>query len=223
MVIKMFLLLLPFVTLVSRAQSVEVKKEDGRIEGENTTGYQVALAAPADEVRNSFSRYLKNLGRTRQSGDYITLAEPVIGGKKFGSTLYATTKPSGNATSAWVGTRGMEPGLNRTLEKLVYDFGVTFHKEKIQMQIDESMQALQAVEKQQSRLVNQNRDLSNKIENNKREKIALEKALVNNKIELEDLTKKLADNIKAQDSVAIATEQISKVVEMHKQSQRKVQ
>jgi hypothetical protein len=78
------------------------------------------------------------------------------------------------------------------------------------------------VEKQQMRLVNQNKDLENKIEGNKREKIQLEKSLKNNKVELMTLTKKLEENKKAQDSVAIATEQIKKVVEMHKERQRKI-
>src|SRR3546814_4443436 len=64
--------------------------------------------------------------------------------------------------------------------------------------------ALQAVEKKQMRLVNQHKDLSNKIENNKKQKIELEKSLVENKIDFEDLTKKLEGNARAQDSVAVA-------------------
>jgi hypothetical protein len=225
MVAKMFIVLAGLLPFGAFAQSVVTKKKASRVEGENVTGYEVSLGAREDEVRVSLTKFLKAIGRTRQSGDYITISEPVVGGKKYTQTLYAITRSSGNSASAWIGMQsnvGEESGLDRDLDKLAYDFGVTFHREKIQTQIDESLRALQAVEKQQSRLVNQNEDLNHKIENNKREKTALEKSLVDNKIELDDLKRKLADNGKAQDSIAVTAEQIRKVVEMHKERQRKV-
>ena len=138
--------------------------------------------------------------------------------------LYAACKQSGNNSTAWIGVadEGKESGIDRNLEKLVYDFGVAFHREQIQAQIDESVRALQVVEKQQQRLVNQNKDLNNRIESNKLEKIQLEKSLVQNKAELEQLTRNLAANGRAQDSVSVAAGQIRKVVEMHKQRQQGV-
>lgn len=118
---------------------------------------------------------------------------------------------------------GDESHITEELRKLIYDYAVAFYREQIQLQIDESLQALQAVEKKQMRLVNQHKDINNKIDNNKKQKIALEKALVENKVELEDLSKKLESNVRAQDSVAVASGQIKKVVEMHRERQRKVQ
>ena len=100
--------------------------------------------------------------------------------------------------------------------------GVTFHRDKIQKQIDESIRAAQAVEKQQQRLVNQNRSLNSKLESNKREKVQLEKSLQDNATELITLTNQLAKNKKDQDSVTLATDQIKKMVELHKERQRKV-
>lgn len=225
MVVRMFFILLMIAPIAAIAQSVEVKKESSRIEGENTSGYQVMLSASEDEVRSSLSRYLKALGKTKLSGDYITMADPVIAGKKYAGILYATTRVNGTNAAAWIGVpsgSGEESSLDRDIEKLVHEFGVTFQREKIQAQIDESLRALQVVERQQVRLANQNKDLSNKIESNKREKIHLEKSLVANKIELDELTKRIEANAEAQDSVAIATEQIKKVVQMHKEKQRRV-
>lgn len=225
MVLKRFLLLLTLVPFALHAQTITVKQEDSRIEGRSATGYQVALDAAEDEVRNSLHKYLKAVGKTKMSGDYMTVAEPLIAGKKYSLTLYATTIAAGGNTIAWLGMgseNGEESRRSSDLEKLAYQFGVTFHREKIQAQIDESLRALQAVEKQQGRLSNQNKDLNNRIESNKREKIQLEKSLVDNKLELQDLTKKLEANSKAQDSVAIATDQIRKVVEMHRERQRSV-
>lgn len=217
-----FLALLPF---SAAGQTIEVKKETFRIDGENTAGYQVEIAAPDEEVKTSLLKFLKNVGKTKQSGSIITVAEPLIGGKKHFATLYSAARGTGDTGAAWMGIRaeeGEESSLNRDIEKLVHDFAVTFHREKIQIQIDESLRALQAVEKQQLRLLNQHKDLNNKIEHNKREKIQLEKELADNKVELEDLKIKLEANSKAQDSVTVATEQIRKVVELHKARQQKV-
>ena len=217
-----FLAVIPF---AARAQALEVKKETSRIEGQNTAGYQVAMAASESEVKNSLTKYLKGMGKTRISGDYITLAEPLINGKKYPNTLYATTRVTGNTVAAWIGMPSVEgkgAAQDSDLSQLAYDFGVAFRREQIQLKIDESLRAVQAVEKQQSRLVNQNKDLTIKIETNKREKIQLEKALAGNKVELETLSKQLQDNKKAQDSVAAAGEQIKKVVEMHKAKQSQV-
>ena len=222
---RRFVFLLMLLPLVTGAQTVEVKKGSARIEGQNVSGYEVVVAAGENETRTFLIKYLKAFGKIKTSGEYITMEGPALAGKKYANTLYATTKELGNGSAAWIGMHsesGEESSLNSDLEKLTYDFGVAFHREKIQIQIDESLQALQAVEKQQMRLVNQNKDLNSRIERNKREKIELEKSLVDNKLELEELTKNLKANAKARDSVAIATEQIRKVVETHQARQRKV-
>ena len=221
--IALLLFLSPF---VANAQTVEVKKENAQIEGENTPGFQVVLSAPENEVRNSLIKYLKTLGKVKTSGDYIFMAAPAVGGRKQANVLYATTKETGTTSAAWIGapaTDGAGATRERDIEKLTYDFGVIFHRGKIQAQIDESLQALEAVEKQQLRLTNQHRDLHNRIERNKREKTELEKSLITNKLELENLTKTLESTTKARDSIAVATEQIRKVVEMHRERQRKVE
>lgn len=221
-VIKIFFVItfLPFAVF---SQTITPKKESSRIEGQNATGYEVDLNAPESEVKTSLTKFLKTLGKTRTSGDYVTVANPTFNGKSTSVTLFATTKHLATTSSAWIGIPGDEgSNLDDDLKNLVRDFGIAFHREQIQAQIDESVRALQAVEKQQLRLVNQNKDLNNKVEGNKRQKVALEKALVENKLELEDLTQKIAANVKAQDSVSVAGEQIKKVVEMHKERQRNV-
>lgn len=223
---KIFLLifLLPALTY---SQTIKVKKETSRIDGEIADGYGISLEAPEPAVHNSLAKYLKSVGKIKQSDHVITISEPLIAGEKYPYPLYSTSWQTGTTTSAWVGINMNEwddeaNTMDKRLEKLIYDFGVNFQREKIQIQIDESLRALQTVEKQQSRLVNQNKDLTNKIEGNKREKINLEKSLVNNGLAFEDLTKKLAQNKKSQDSVATAGEQIKKVVEMHKARQQEV-
>jgi hypothetical protein len=221
---QMFFFLLVLFPFFAQGQSVHVEKKSSRIHGENIPGYQVALSSPEVDVRNALEKYLKLLGKTKSADDVLTTEEPVIFGKKHSTALYANTRQAGTTTAAWIGmaNESGESSDDRNLEKLVREFGVAFYRNKIQLQVDESLRALQAVERQQTRLVNQNKDLNNKVEGNKRKKIELERSLVENKVELEDLTKRLQANIKAQDSIAVATEQIKKVVEMHREKQRAV-
>lgn len=226
MSLKIFLLFAVLIPGLANAQSIIVKKETSRVEGIIADGYEAVIESTQDEVEGSLSKFLKSVGKTKQSDNVITINGPLIGGKKYSRPIYSTTWQNGNTTSAWIGIHSNDwdddSAVKKDLEKLLYDFSANFYREKIQVQIDESLRALQTVEKQQTRLVNQNKDLSNKIESNKREKIQLEKSLVMNKVELETLTKKLEENSKAQDSVAIAMEQIKKVVEIHRERQEKV-
>lgn len=227
MALKKIFLLIFLLPALTYSQTIKVKKETSRIDGEIADGYGISLEASEPAVHNSLAKYLKSVGKIKQSDNVITISEPLIAGKKYPYPLYSTSWQTGTTTSAWVGINMKEwddeaNTMDKSLEKLIYDFGVNFQREKIQTQIDESLRALQTVEKQQSRLVNQNKDLNNKIEGNKREKISLEKSLVNNGLAFEDLTKKLEQNKKAQDSVATAGEQIKKVVEMHKARQQEV-
>jgi hypothetical protein len=227
MSLKTLLLAIMLLPILVFSQSVKVKKETSRIRGENADGYEVVLESPEQEVKNSMQKFLKTLGKIKEGDNNFTVNEPTIDGTKYTMPVYATTRQIGNTTAAWIGINVKDWGkkassVDKPLEILVYDFGVGFYKEKIQSQIDESLYALQIVEKQQLRLTNQNKDLTNKLEGNKREKIQLEKSIANNKIEFENLTKNLEVNKKAQDSVAIATGQIKKVVEMHKERQRLV-
>ena len=213
--------------LIAQAQTIKVKKETARIKGEYADGFEVELQATSEEAEDALNKLMKTFGKTKQGDDYLVVAEPVIQGTNYISPVYSRSKQLGNIVSAWVGIRTKEwdsnvESINKDLERVMYDFGVNFHKEKIQKQIDESTRALQTVERQQQRLTNQNRDLNSRIEDNKREKIQLEKSIENNKVELETLTKKLEKNKKDQDSVALSGEQIKKVIEMHRDRQRKV-
>ena len=79
-----------------------------------------------------------------------------------------------------------------------------------------------ATEKQQARLTNQNKDLNLRLGNNEQERVHLEKALEVNRLEKAVILQKLVNNKKSQDSVANAGVQIKKVLEVHKERQKKV-
>ncbi|HOX81793.1 MAG TPA: hypothetical protein PLJ60_06040 [Chryseolinea sp.] len=227
---KKFTLLLPILLISSfaLAQTVKVKKENARIKGENVEGFEIELDGEYADVNAAFVKYLKGIGKVKQSGDELTVNEPTLENTNYGMPVFGTTKEKGKNTSAWIGIKTSEwPSenvgkVNKELEKQLYEFGVKFYKDKIQLQVDESLRASLAVEKQQQKLVNQNKELTTKLEDNKREKIQLDKSIEKNALEYETLLQKIEKNKHDQDSVALAGEQIKKVMEMHKARQSKV-
>jgi hypothetical protein len=224
--INIFILLL--LSAAVHAQTVQIKKETARIRNEYADGFEVVLEGTTDEVEQALNKVMKTMGKTKSVENYMVVNEPVVKGRTYVNPVYGQAKQLGNIVSAWIGintgdwSKHEAESINKDLEIIVRDMGINFHRDKIQKQIDESTRAAQAVVRQQQRLNNQNRDLNTKIEDNRREKIQLEKAIENNKAELETLIKKLEKNKKDQDSVAVAGEQIRKVVELHKDRQQKV-
>jgi hypothetical protein len=218
-----------FFTCVSAfAQTVKVDAAQTRVKNDYADGFEVSLPGTFEEVDDALAKLMKSIGKIKTSESQFIVGEPTIVGRTYTSAVYGATKQVGNIVSAWVGlkknewTKGDEEHVLKALEGMVYDFGVTYHRDKIQKQIDESVRASQAVERQLQRLTNQNKSLNSKIEKNKQDKIDLEKALVTNSIDLQTLTKQLEKNRKDQDSVAVAGQQIQKVIDMHRERQRKV-
>lgn len=221
----LFLFVIP---VFSFSQTVVVKKEKSRINGEQLEGFEVTLEGKAEDVRAAYVKFLKPVGKIKQTSENIIINEPSLNGIGYTNPLFTVIKENGNTTSAWI---GINPAgwneteakqINNELEKLMKEFGVKFYRDKIQVQVDESLRAQQAVEKQQQRLINENKLLTTKLEDNKREKIQLEKSIENNKLEYEELLKKIENNKHAQDSVTLVGEQVKKVVEANKEKQRKV-
>jgi hypothetical protein len=224
----LFTFLFVLLNLSLFSQAVRIKKETARIRNDYADGFEAELQATPEEAEAALSRLMKTFGKSKSNEDYIVVSAPSLQGRPYTNPVYGKAKQLGNIISVWVGLRKSDWSesefevVSRELETQVYNFTVTFHRDKIQKQIDESLQASQAVLKQQQRLITQNKNLNTKIESNKRQKIQLEKALEDNRIELESLTLRLEKNKKDQDSVAVAGEQIKKVIEMHRERQRKV-
>jgi hypothetical protein len=222
-----FLMILLFAAGLVIGQTVKMKKDKSHVKGEHLEGFAVDLDAPLAEVNAYYLKFLKTMGKVKQS-DGITVSEPNLNGLAYAQPLFASIKDNGTTSTAWIGinTKTWEKAdaekVNKELEKIMYDFGVKFYRDRIQVQVDESLRAVQAVEKQQQRLVNENKNLNAKLEDNKREKLQLEKSLEDNKREKENLLLKIEQNKKAQDSVAVAGGQVKKVVEIHRDKQRKI-
>jgi hypothetical protein len=216
------------VGMACQAQNVTVQKDSERVKGNTIEGYAVELTGTPEEIATAFNKYLKSFSKTKAAGSATQLSETQIAGVKYTSPFYATTRKTGDKSSAWLGLNPAEwptedaDKAMKELEKVMYDFGIKFYRDKIQVDVDEAARAQQTAEKQQLKLQNDNKNLNTKLELNQKEKLRLEKALVDNILEYENLLKSIERNKKDQDSVVVATDQIKKMVEFHKERQKKV-
>jgi hypothetical protein len=218
-----------FISSFATAQKVMVTKQNEKAKTETVEVSITTLEGKKEDVLSAWMKFLKDIGKARQGADLITVTDPVLNGTAFTKkSFYANAKGDEKTTTIWAGIIASEwestevNYVNRELDKLVYQFGIKYYKDKVQAQIDETQQALEAVERQQQRLVNQNGDLNGKLVSNEKEKIQLEKSLEANKLEHAVLLVKIENNKKAQDSIANANAQIKKVMELHKDKYRKI-
>lgn len=226
---KFGLVALMMIGTASFAQKVTVTKDSDRVKGNEISGYSTQLTGTIEEVTAAYTKYLKTFGKIKSSGSQLQLSAAEISFTKYTVPLYASTQGKGEKITVWLGLNPAEwptPEQAETamkdLEKVVYDFGVKFYRDKIQADIDESVRAQQTAERQTLRLQNENKNLNSRLDFNQKEKLRLEKLAAENKLEYENLIASIAKNKKDQDSVAIATDQIKKMVETHKQRQSKV-
>ena len=224
-----FLLICIGISALAQAQTVAVKSKSEKIDGASADGYATELDGKKEDVSSAWGKFLKDIGKVKNPGGTITITEPAIGATSYPKGIvYATVEGNEEKATVWLGLNKEEWVVNdveivtKEIEKLVYRFGVKFYRDQIQKQIDEAQQASDAVDKQKQRLLNQNKDLVNKLTNNEQQKIQLEKSLETNKLDHFVLLQKIANNASSQDSVANAGVQIKKVVELHKERQRKV-
>jgi hypothetical protein len=210
------------------AQTVTVKSRQETIKGDKVEGYGTELEGKKDDVQSSWIKYLKDIGKVKQSSP-ATVTEPVFNGLVFAKgVIYFVIHDNGDKASVWLGIKSDEwdskdiGRINNELEKAVHHFGIKYYRDKIQVQIDEAQEAFDAVDKQRQRLVNQNKDLVLNLSNNEQEKIQLEKSLETNKFENAVLHVKITMNKKAQDSLTQAGAQIEKIRLMHQERQKKV-
>jgi len=165
------------------SQSVVVKKQNEKIKGESGEGYSTDLEGKPSDVSSLWTKFLKEVGRVKLfSSDPVVVTDPNFNGTVYPKgIIYGHVAENGNHTTVWLGMLPNEwdekerDVANEQLEKLVYQFGVRFNRDKVQRQIDETQEAVDAVDRQTQRLINQNKDMIFQLSNNEKEKTHLEK------------------------------------------------
>jgi predicted RNase H-like nuclease (RuvC/YqgF family) len=220
---------LSIVISITQAQTVIVNKQNEKVKSETIEVFAVTLEGRKEDIQQAFTRYQKEMGKVKLLSSPAVITEPIISGTPFSKGIvYAGNQTSDKTTTVWMGINPTEweakdvTYATRELQKMIYQFGIKFYRDQVQKQIDETQQALDAVEKQQQRMLNQSKDLTTKLSNNEQQKIQLEKSLENNKLENAALKIRIENNKKGQDSLLLVNTQVKKVLETQTEKQRKI-
>jgi hypothetical protein len=219
-----------FVFAPAEAQTVVVKMQSDNVKGENMEGYATEVQGKKTDVNTTLTKILKDHGKIKfLSSDPTVVTNPMLDGALYEKgILFATLKESSSVVTIWIGRKVSDwqgtdaETINKQVEKLVYQTGIQFYRDQVQMQIDQTQQAADAVAKQISRTISQSQDLVKKLENNGQEKIRLENSIELNKLENAVLKVKIENNKKAQDSLVSATAKIQQMKQVHEERLRKI-
>lgn len=216
--------------MVAHAQTVVVKKQPDKIKDENYEGFAADIEGKRADATSTLNKILKEHGKIKfLSSDPIIVTNPILNGALYPKgILYAMVKENNPTVTLWIGIKVSEwegtdmETIDKQLEKLVYQTGVQFYRDKVQAQIDETNQAADAVYKQIAKAINQATDLKKKLSNNAEEKIKLLQAMEGNKFEDLVLKVKIVNNKKAQDSLASAASTIQQMKLVHEEKLRNI-
>lgn len=209
------------------AQTVEVVSQNKPLAGKKLTGFVTTLEAAKDEVTPAVMRYLKVYGKPKQQETHIQLLETTLNGQVFANPLYALVAPTTTGSTLWLGISKTEWGADSSkilpqLEQIAKSMGVAFYRDKIQAQIDEAQQAVQAVERQQQRTANEEQNILQRTENNKREYRNLKTAIQRNRADSVTLYLKRQQNMRSSDSLRMVSDKVRKALFFQQERQRKV-
>ena len=212
---------------LASAQTVLVKQETQKIKGVNLYGFTTNIEAPAPEVSSALVRYLKTYGKPKIQDNQITLSETTLSGQVYTKALFASSEVKGNGTKAWMGINLKEWAADSSvvlsqLEGMVKQFGVNFYRDKIQAQIDEAQKAVDIVDKQQQRTLNEQQNIQQRIESNKREHQQLLKAIQKNRADSAALVIRLQQNKASTDSLKVVSEKVKQALIFQRERQSKV-
>jgi hypothetical protein len=211
------------------AQQVSVSADARTVKGGACEGFVTSLDGSNASVSQAFIRYLRQYGKVKTSDGEITVTNPMLGGNVYEKhIMYAVVKGDEKSATAWMGLNKSEWPENDTevllarIKDLTYQFGIKYYRDLVQVEIDETQQAVDAIERKVARLIQQNKDLNSKLLNNEQDKVRLEKALEQNATDHATLLLKIEANKKSQDSVAAAGVQVRKVLEARREKQSKI-
>ena len=198
------------------AQKVSTEEKSERLLGRQIKGYATTLVGT--EIREAWLKYLREHGRVRDRESYLEVRDlSFISAKE--DTVFSKLNQGQATTAIWVGSTGKQLGL----QEFLHSFGVKYYQDEIQEKIDESERVKRMAVRQQHRLVNENKNLNLRLDNNVKDSVRLVEAIKKNQLERVELLQKLDDNAKAQDSVKIELEEIREIIEKQKNEKNAIQ
>lgn len=216
------------ITLIStfsvKAQQVDVSEKKSRIGEENYLGYVSKIIGDEDDIEGQWYKALRRLGRLREEGNHLTVKEAdleVIGEKSV--PIFSKLTPTDSLTEIWVtGNKTLLSGdslelVNKKLQIFLYDFSLTFYKNKAQEKVDEADRAVAFTQKKHKKLQASGVELGKDLQDNKEEIERLIQLIEKNKLEVKVISQKIIDNKANQDSTLTDLQRLKTVVEKKKE------
>ncbi|MDH5367526.1 MAG: hypothetical protein OEW67_11095 [Cyclobacteriaceae bacterium] len=216
------------ITLISsfsvKAQRVDISEKKDRIGEEYYLGYVSKIIGNEDDIEGQWYKALRKMGKLREEGNYLTVKEAdleVIGEKLV--PVYSKLISADSYTEIWItGNRTLLSGdslvlVNKKLQIFLYNFSLTFYKDKAQEKVDEAERAANFTQKKYKKLQADGIELGKDLEDNKEEIERLLQLIEKNKLETKVISQKIIDNKANQDSTLIDLERLKTVVEKKKE------
>ncbi|MDH5475679.1 MAG: hypothetical protein OEX22_08325 [Cyclobacteriaceae bacterium] len=213
--------LIPFISL--QAQKVNVTEKKNRVGDELYIGYSSKIAGDEDAIESQWYKALRGLGRLREEGNHLVVKEAdleVIGEKLV--PVFSKLTPSDTLTEIWItGNKTLISGdsldlVNTKLQLFLYNFSLTFYKNKAQEKIDEADRAVAFTAKKLNKLKADSVELAKDLRDNIREIERLKELIEKNELEEKVIAQKIIDNKLYYDSTFVDLERLKKVVEKKK-------
>ena len=208
------------------AQKVIVQESSDKVEGVSRPGMEVLLELDKKDVEKSWSKYLKNYGKTASAAGIISIqAAEMKAISDYPCRVFSKVEVSPKGSRVWwaidLGTQYVSKetaSQYQGAEKMLTEFAVNAYKEDINNQIKDAEGALLAATKIQEKEVEEGTTLQEKIDDNATQKTDLESKLQINKEDYARLNREI-DNNHAEQKVALQNAENIKAAQHEKQGE----
>ena len=206
----------------SNAQRVKIEQDKNRIGEDKIMGLKSTLIGDEDDIEGQWYKALRQLGRLREEGNYLTVREAELEG--WGEKtiqVYSKITAQDSTIEVWVSVKEdlAEDSIAMAREKLntfLYDFSLTYYQEKAQEKVEEAERAVAFTEKKYEKLIDEEVELKKDSVSNVNEIERLQQLLEKEYLEEKVILQKLIDNRKNQEQTLEDAERLKAIVEKKK-------
>ncbi len=201
-----YLIVLLFVwPLFTKAQTVIVKEETARVEGQEVPGISATLEVnDAREVQKLWMNQFKSYGRVNERDGMFVVNEATIPKISMNSPArtFSRILLTEGGTQVWWGIEFGEafvgpdhhPSKMAAAKEALHQFGVDVYVNEVNKEISDAERAIQVEVKNYESLVKSGENFSEEFEKNHLQKLKLEERLVQNRIDSVNISNLIGQN-----------------------------
>lgn len=212
---KLLCLLILLPALHASLAQTEIKPKTNKIKTKKVEGFELILTEDIDLVADSWTNYLKSLGKYKNWLLHQSISELSI--DFSGEVLYALSDKNSDHIALWLGAQDIAEPTEDDYGSLFLNFEIQLRKDRVQNEIDETQRAVDFVQKRQNKVTREIETLESKKSYNEKELLRLQRLIEENKVEYAVIKTQIENKIAEQDSLVIAVEKAKGVLEVKKE------